>query len=117
MNLLFTHVFVSDVRVRSDHRVFDRDPCGILPPPEQITHRLPLVSAYATIGEPKYTNFTGHFVGILDYIWYSKSHITSTACLDVDAEHLLTQYTALPSPLYPSDHLALVGECDWIEGP
>lgn len=88
--------------------------------------------------EPKYTNYTGHFVGVLDYIFYSKvqgsnmrtpfrhphdphqtldfaqSHIAAMSCLDVDSEEVVKEHVALPSPQYPSDHLALVTELDWI---
>ena len=90
------------------HRVFKSDPCSILPPPHTITHALPLASAYGMIGEPRYTNYLGHFSGVLDYIFYTKTHLVPAACLDVDPEPLLKQYVALPSPLYPSDHLSLV---------
>ena len=43
----------------TNKRVYDSDPCGILPDLSELRHRLPLVSLYASIGEPKYTNFTG----------------------------------------------------------
>jgi len=89
----------------------------ILPQLHELTHRLPLASAYAAIGEPKWTNYTGHFVGTLDYIWYSKNQLVATSCLDVDAEHHLNKHTALPSPQYPSDHILLCTELDWLTEP
>jgi CCR4-NOT transcription complex subunit 6 len=50
---------LANERVASKHAVFKNDPCGLLPAPNDIISRLPLVSAYAQIGEPKYTNYTG----------------------------------------------------------
>ena len=56
----------------------------------------------------------GHFVGVLDYMFFTKTHMISTSILDVDAENVLRDHTALPSPQYSSDHIALVGELDWL---
>lgn len=83
-----------------------------------IHHRLPLVSAYATCDdnglEPQYTNFTGHFCGTLDYIFYTPQQLQLLTCLDIDQESVLSKYTALPSPTHPSDHVALCSDFDWI---
>ena len=103
------------------------DVCHILParphphhnaPPHhpQLTHHLALTSAYASIGEPKYTNFTGHFVGVLDYVFYSRRHLRWVSVMEVEEEKKVRQYTALPSPLYASDHLPLIVELEWIDG-
>jgi len=79
-------------------------------------HRLPLASAYASVygADPKYTNYTGHFVGCLDYIFFSRPHLQCMSCLDIDNEALLKQNHALPSPLYGSDHISLVAEFEWL---
>jgi len=107
---------LSTERVEQGDDVFGTgDPSGLLPAPHQVSHRLPLLSAYATIGEPKYTNYTGSFVGILDYIWITRTHLRCVACLDVDEESLLRQHTALPSPLYPSDHIPLVTTLEFLD--
>lgn len=105
---------LSTERLRADHPVFRKDPKKILPPPENIIHQLPLESAYNVIGEPKWTNYTGHFVGILDYIWFSKNHLRCTAVLDVDEEERLKKHTALPSETYSSDHISLFAEFTWM---
>lgn len=90
----------------------------MFPPPHEMTHSLPLVSAYSPIGEPKYTNYTGHFIGTLDYMWYTKNHLTCLAVLDVDSEEEVSKETALPSPVYSSDHISLLSEFSWIiQGP
>jgi len=79
-----------------------------------LSHHLALTSAYASIGEPKYTNFTGHFVGVLDYVFYSRRHLRWVSVMEVEEERKVRQYTALPSPLYASDHLPLIVELEWI---
>jgi len=108
---------LSTERVEQGEDVFGAtgDPSGLLPAPHQVAHRLPLLSAYATIGEPKYTNYTGSFVGVLDYIFFTRTHLRCVACLDVDEEALLRQHTALPSPHYPSDHIPLVTTLEFLD--
>ena len=96
------------------------DQCHVLPSRHphahhpSLTHHLALTSAYASIGEPKYTNFTGHFVGVLDYVFYSRRLLRWVSVMEVEDERKVRQYTALPSPLYASDHLPLVAELEWI---
>jgi CCR4-NOT transcription complex subunit 6 len=105
---------LSGERIQSTCPAIQQDILGVLPPLNTLAHRLPIHSAFATIGEPKFTNFTGHFVGTLDYVFYSKSHLVATSCLDVDSEEMVSKHTALPSPLYSSDHVCLVTEMDWL---
>mmetsp|Transcript_6521 Transcript_6521/g.10133 ORF Transcript_6521/g.10133 Transcript_6521/m.10133 type:complete len:679 (-) Transcript_6521:32-2068(-) len=106
--------FLRGERIPSDCPAYLNDICRILPRPESMSHRLNLTSAYASSGEPKYTNYTGHFVGTLDYILHSKNSLVVNSTLDVDNEELVSAHTALPSPLYPSDHICLVSEIDWL---
>lgn len=90
----------------------------MFPAPHDMTNQLPLQSAYSPIGEPKYTNYTGHFVGTLDYMWYTKNHLTCLAVLDVDSEEEVSKETALPNSQYSSDHISLLAEFSWIaQGP
>ena len=60
-----------------DHPVFDMDGLGVLPKASALSHRLPFASAYSTGRgeEPTYTNYTGHFVGTLDYVFYTKNQV------------------------------------------
>ena len=103
-------------RVRTDHPVFDMDVCNVLPKPAQLQHRLPFASAYATGrgDESAYTNYTGHFVGVLDYMFYTKNQLATLSHLEVDDERVVQRHTALPSPSHSSDHIALVAELDWL---
>ncbi|XP_076909917.1 carbon catabolite repressor protein 4 homolog 1-like [Bidens hawaiensis] len=102
------------------------DPLGILRPDTKLTHTLPLVSAYssfARIGyeqqkkrvdpntnEPLFTNCTRDFIGTLDYIFYSADSLSVESLLELLDEDSLRKDTALPSPEWSSDHIALLAE-------
>jgi len=95
-----------------DYEAFKKDKLKLLPNHTQLSHELQLTSAYSFMGEPKYTTYTGHFVGILDYIWYTKASLISLGILDVDDPGDIVGQggvdIALPSRRHPSDHLSLV---------
>lgn len=72
-------------------------------------HHLMLSSAYGPIGEPPFTNFTGDFVGVLDYIWFSKDSLAVSKVLQpVDEETVRS--TKLPNAFMHSDHIYLLSE-------
>jgi len=86
---------------------------NVLPDARQITHRLPLASAYAAIMgvEPDFTNYTLGFRGTLDYIWFDQSALRCAAVAPVPPVDQLTRAgPALPNPQYPSDHVVLVAD-------
>ncbi|CAN8279920.1 unnamed protein product [Cochlearia groenlandica] len=106
------------------------DPLGILRPHAKLTHQLPLVSAYnsfarmggsltaeqqrrrmdPTSNEPLFTNCTRDFIGTLDYIFYTADTLTVESLLELLDEESLRKDTALPSPEWSSDHIALLAE-------
>ncbi|GFZ20919.1 DNAse I-like superfamily protein [Actinidia rufa] len=106
------------------------DPLGILRPVSKLAHQLPLVSAYSTFArmavglgleqhrrrmdpttnEPLFTNCTRDFIGTLDYIFYSADTLTVESLLELLDEDSLRKDTALPSPEWSSDHVALLAE-------
>ncbi|XP_038693125.1 carbon catabolite repressor protein 4 homolog 1-like [Tripterygium wilfordii] len=106
------------------------DPLGILRPHNKLTHQLPLVSAYSsfarigvglgpeqhrrrmdpTTNEPLFTNCTRDFIGTLDYIFYTADSLTVESLLELLDEDNLRKDTALPSPEWSSDHIALFAE-------
>jgi CCR4-NOT transcription complex subunit 6 len=100
--------------VHPSHPDLKNDPCALLPPPSQLVHHVPLESAYAAIGEPRYTNYTGHFVGVLDYILYSSNMLACLSVLDVDDEEVVKAHSALPNPQFPSDHVSICAAFDWL---
>ena len=95
-------------------KAFKKDHYGLLPGYTEMSHHLVLDSAYNPIGEPRYTNFTGHFVGVLDYVWYSRTHLRTINVLDVNSEYDLCKETALPNSELSSDHICLCAELCWV---
>ncbi|KAL9266810.1 Carbon catabolite repressor protein 4 homolog 1-like protein [Drosera capensis] len=101
------------------------DPLGILRPHMKLTHQLALVSAYSSFArsgieqrrrmdlstnEPLFTNCTRDFIGTNDYIFYTADSLTVDSLLELLDEDSLRKNTALPSPEWSSDHIALLGE-------
>lgn len=78
-----------------------------------LKHGLPLKSAYSLIGEPEFTNYTGHYVGTLDYIWFTEDALDVIGVLEMNKKEELEEFKALPSPLFPSDHLQIMAEFAW----
>ena len=85
------------------------DPQGILENAD-LRHNLQLRDSYVVFGKDFYSNFTAAFVGILDYIWHTADRLRVTRVLEQIDHETLTAYTALPSPQYSSDHIALMSE-------
>lgn len=100
------------------------DPYGLLST-LPLRHSLPLRSALATVGahvnasaeshelqkmEPPWTNYTVHFVGTLDYMWYTYDRLSVGGLLEMADERLVQEHTALPSPIFSSDHVPLLSE-------
>ena len=100
------------------------DPSGVLAT-LPLRHTLPLRSAMATVGahanasaeshelqrmEPPYTNYTTSFVGTLDYIFYTVDRLSVGGLLQMIEDRQVQEHTALPSPLFSSDHVPLLAE-------
>nr|CAD7597968.1 unnamed protein product [Timema genevievae] len=75
-----------------------------------LSHSLLLGSAYGT---PAFTNFTAGFVGCLDYIFYQIDQLEITQVVPLPSIEDVTEHTALPSVVFPSDHVALVADLRW----
>jgi CCR4-NOT transcription complex subunit 6 len=91
------------------------DPYSLLPPRNEshggrLAHLLRMASAYAVKGEPKFTTYTPGFSGCLDYVFFTKWNLRVVSLLQMPSEDAVREYTAMPSPVYPSDHAALVVE-------
>lgn len=75
-----------------------------------ISHPFTLKSAYSSVGELSFTNYTPGFTDVLDYIWYSSNSLRVSGLLgDVDKEYL-QRVPGFPNFHFPSDHLALMAE-------
>jgi len=110
---------LASMGLRNDeYEAFKKDNLKLLPAWPRISHELQLTSAYSLMGEPKYTNYTGHFIGILDYIWYTKASVMCLCVLDVGSSEDIegTEKTiGLPSTQRPSDHLSLYSEFAFLD--
>ncbi|XP_052176843.1 carbon catabolite repressor protein 4 homolog 1-like isoform X2 [Diospyros lotus] len=124
------HALLAMGKVDPLHPDLAVDPLGILRPASKLTHQLPLVSAYSsfarlgvglgleqhrrridpTTNEPLFTNCTRDFIGTHDYIFYSADSLTVESLLELLDEDSLRKDTALPSPEWSSDHIALLAE-------
>ncbi|MED6220817.1 Carbon catabolite repressor protein 4 1 [Stylosanthes scabra] len=123
------HALLATGKVDPSHPDLAVDPLAILRPPSKLVHQLPLVSAYSsfarTIGvgyeqhrrrlditsnEPLFTNVTRDFIGSLDYIFYTADSLVVESLLELLDEESLRKDTALPSPEWSSDHIALLAE-------
>ncbi|XP_004234785.1 carbon catabolite repressor protein 4 homolog 1-like [Solanum lycopersicum] len=122
------HALVSMGKVDPMHPELAVDPFGILRPATKLTHHLPLVSAYTSFArvpvvpglaqkrrkldpstnEPLFTSCTRDHFGTLDYIFYSADSVTVESLLELLDEESLRKDTALPSPEWSSDHIALL---------
>lgn len=125
------HSLLTTGRVDAVHPELGTDPLGILRPASKLYHQLPLVSAYSqfarmqgmgpameqqrrrmdtTTNEPLFTNCTRDFLGTLDYIFYTADSLDVESLLELLDEENLRKDTALPSPEWSSDHIALLVE-------
>ena len=75
-----------------------------------MSHSLSLGSA---CGQPVYTNYTPFFSGCLDYIFYDNKHLVVSEVIPFQNHEEVTQNLAIPSVVFPSDHLALISLLKW----
>ncbi|KAF8396022.1 hypothetical protein HHK36_017634 [Tetracentron sinense] len=124
------HALLAIGKVDQMHPDLAIDPLGIVHPPSKLNHKLALVSAYSsfarmgvglgleqqqrrmdpTTNEPLFTNCTRDFIGTVDYIFYTADSLMVESLLDLLDEANLRKDTALPSPEWSSDHIALLAE-------
>ncbi|XP_073223966.1 carbon catabolite repressor protein 4 homolog 2-like isoform X2 [Cicer arietinum] len=130
------HALLAMGKVDPSHPDLTVDPLNILRPHSKLVHQLPLVSAYSsfarTVGhgfeqhkmrldggtnEPLFTSVTRDFVGTLDYIFYTADSLVVESLLELLDEESLRKDTALPSPGWSSDHIALLAEFRCCKNP
>jgi len=102
-----------DVNLNYTQQQNGEDIPNVLPDAHNITHSFSLGSAYQTVlgEEPQQTNYTGHFKGVLDYIWYSIPTLRPLSAAPVPDEATLTRHgEALPSTEFSSDHIMLIAD-------
>jgi CCR4-NOT transcription complex subunit 6 len=87
---------------------------NILPSLDTLHHSLEFDSLMnaATGSEPKFTNYTETYKGVLDYIWYTPGCLKISHVLVPPSEEEIRRLTgaALPNVNYPSDHIMLCSD-------
>ncbi len=64
-------------------------------------------------GTKQVTNFTLGYRGILDYIFADSDHLSVERTIPFPTHSELSEFVALPSVYFPSDHLSLVADLKW----
>ncbi|KAI7861007.1 Endonuclease/exonuclease/phosphatase [Circinella umbellata] len=73
-------------------------------------HLSSLKSAYSSIGELPFTNYTPRFKGVLDYIWYTADTLDTVSLLGPIDPDYLNKVVGFPNPHFPSDHIAIAAQ-------
>jgi len=73
----------------------------------ELSQPFKMVSAY---GAPEFTHYTTLFSGCLDYIFYQNDRFELLKYVPLPTEEELKANTAIPSAVFPSDHVALVAD-------
>lgn len=76
----------------------------------QLQHRLKLSSA---CGYVDFTNFTPNFQDMLDYIFIDTKNLSVKNVVPSFTVEELTLHTAIPSVVFPSDHIAQICDLTW----
>ncbi|KAJ0405972.1 hypothetical protein P43SY_005538 [Pythium insidiosum] len=80
------------------------------PKPGRVQHSLELTSA---CGIPEFTNFAGTFVGTLDYILVTAPQLAVDQVFPLFSREDVSREVALPSSVFPSDHVSLIADVHW----
>ncbi|CAH1249725.1 PDE12 [Branchiostoma lanceolatum] len=75
-----------------------------------LSHPFNLTSA---CGLPDYTNYVGGFQGTLDYIMIDTCQLAVNQTIPMPTHEEVTTNTALPSIVFPSDHIAIIADVEW----
>ncbi|XP_065184472.1 2',5'-phosphodiesterase 12-like [Sycon ciliatum] len=62
-----------------------------------------------------WTNYTGLFIGMLDYIYYDESVLKLHKLVPMPKEEVVREFTALPSFRFPSDHLPVINDLEFVK--
>lgn len=102
-------MFIDNIAKMSDF-------ASLLSDAEQIVEKVTLShdSSFASAcGTPQYTNYTVEFADCLDYIFYQTSGLEVTQVVPLPSKEELSLNSAIPSVVFPSDHVALCADLRW----
>ena len=75
-----------------------------------LCHGFQFQNATGTVG---YTNYTSGYRGVLDYIFVDSDNLSVERTIPLPSLEEISEFVALPSVYFPSDHLALVADLKW----
>ncbi|KAI7853842.1 Endonuclease/exonuclease/phosphatase [Circinella umbellata] len=101
--------FLSKGAVKKDHIDFGDYLYGDYTT-DGLTHKLPMKSSYAQIGELPFTNYIADFQGVLDYVWYSTNTLDVLSLLGPIDKEYLSKVVGFPNAHFPSDHIPIMAE-------
>lgn len=90
--------------------VVTESPHGVIIP--SLSHSLRLKSA---AGYPLYSNYTKEFKALLDYIFVEENKFDVVAVGPQPTEEVLSENCAIPSAVFPSDHLSIVVDVAFVQ--
>ena len=107
--------YLEGVEITNKHKVWDIDE-KFDPNAEikrlNISLKNPIAVKNIT-GFPEFTNFVPYFQNTLDYVFAEDNKLEIIRSLPLPERVEIESYTALPSIVAPSDHLALVVDMKW----
>ncbi|KAI3930827.1 hypothetical protein MKX01_037273 [Papaver californicum] len=120
------YALVINGEVDRKHEELVNTPDGIIEHLKLSHKLLPLASAYSSFSrtkngdmidsdtkEPRFTTATPYFRNAIDYIFYTEGMLTVKSLLELLDKESAIKHTAFPSPLWSSDHIALMAEFSW----
>ncbi|KAI8577796.1 hypothetical protein K450DRAFT_250045 [Umbelopsis ramanniana AG] len=101
--------FLSRGSVKQDHEDFGNHAYGAYTT-EGLTHDLNLRSAYSSLNELPFTNYTPGYKGVLDYIFPSANTFSVSGVLGPIDKEYISRQVGFPNPHFPSDHIPIMCE-------
>ncbi|CAD5119216.1 DgyrCDS7848 [Dimorphilus gyrociliatus] len=98
---------LQDGKINNNHKAFFSDGEAQYVPNWNFESLFKFKSA---TGYPDYTNYIASFHGCLDYVFVESDKFEVLRTIPMPAHEHVTQMTALPNAVFPSDHLSLVCE-------
>lgn len=73
------------------------------------------VRMISACGTPEFTNYTVGFQACLDYIFVQDDKFKITKVVEIPEEEELSAHLAIPSVVFPSDHVAIIAELEFVD--